>query len=344
MGLPEVEPKGPFIGAEPYELRRALIIIAGSHGYNISSYWLADERLAESEYADQPEVAIPELEENDWGTALYNISQSTGIPFDDIPDALEETYKEEIGEIGRYLQPAENPASHQVRQFTGGWEYEEDTGYFKQTETGRAYVTGEGRSWTLELLLTGQHRQNIATESLCEAKGIADGYLDVAKNPQTKPGAEAFVCIHNPLRPGAMLRKSLDPAVLSRVTEWREPEKLIERVRREEFPSRPSRLGAIFLAPDLESARKWCMLRMYRYLYLVEMQGNAFVTDGEIYTEFIRAFERGDFEGAILFAEQYWSPRFFEWSTPEIVLQGRARVIELVEEVESEWTSRLMRI
>lgn len=109
-------------------------------------------------------------------------------------------------------------------------------------------------------------------------------------------------------------------------------EKIFERVRREEYPDRPSRLGAIYVCPSLKGfcqpgQEDW-ETGQPEYIFEVRVQGKTFTTDGEAFTE---ARMSGNAEIVESWANTYWSstgmPPFF----PEVLVDGTVTVIRRIQ-------------
>ena len=118
-------------------------------------------------------------------------------------------------------------------------------------------------------------------------------------------------------------------------------EEVMEDVRQEEFPERPSRLGAIFLCPALSiCVREWTEDRPY--VFEVEAEGNWFMTSGRTYNNIINRARKlwtkspdvPDFiSDRKLMKEirRYWQGSAFvkAGDLNEVVLQGEAVVVQL---------------
>lgn len=101
-------------------------------------------------------------------------------------------------------------------------------------------------------------------------------------------------------------------------------EEIFERVRREEFPNRPSRIGAKFVCPSLKG---FCRADGYKKVYQVKVSGKAFQTNAEYYTEaFYSARGGASDERLASWARSYWKggrAPFF----PEVIVQGTVTII-----------------
>jgi len=139
----------------------------------------------------------------------------------------------------------------------------------------------------------------------------------------------AYVCIADKVKPGTEITS---------VTWYDDPERqaiedALEGIRQEVAPDAPSRIGAIFLAPDIKAAEGWCGVGEKGNIYEVLMHGKYHIANGETFTEFHVKTHRGDIGGARAWGEDYWkaSPsNMHTWRMPEIVLQGTAHVVRLV--------------
>lgn len=102
-------------------------------------------------------------------------------------------------------------------------------------------------------------------------------------------------------------------------------EKIFERIRQQEFPHRPSRIGAIFLC---DSPVGFCKQKPGKFIHRVEAQGKAFKTNAECYTEaFWTAYRHPEQISTIeSWAREYWGGKSHAPFFPEIVLQGTAQV------------------
>jgi hypothetical protein len=115
-----------------------------------------------------------------------------------------------------------------------------------------------------------------------------------------------------------------------------EIEKTFEKVRKKDFPDRPSRLNAIFLCPNLSG---FCRPNASLHggdIFKVKANGKYFIANGEFFTEAV--FHPTD---TVDYAIAYWtSPGWWydsedtEYSYNEVVLQGEAEVVEKVSEEE----------
>lgn len=124
-------------------------------------------------------------------------------------------------------------------------------------------------------------------------------------------------------------------------------ERLFERVRKEDFPERPSRKGAVFVCSDMTGFckaetkydRKW-----HRFFEVV-VTGTVFYTDAVLFSFGHHAMEdclhfrhtgdsaREDNERAEEYAQEYWrgEPTWMEESRlPELVVQGEVVVVGMV--------------
>jgi hypothetical protein len=105
------------------------------------------------------------------------------------------------------------------------------------------------------------------------------------------------------LRQGTKLRK-MDTSGLHRAR--MKAELVTEEVRSTGYPSRPSRLTSVFVAPTFKSAREWNDTFRARYIYEVKTSGGGFIASGGIFTEIVSsAFDDND-ERAEYYANMYW--------------------------------------
>jgi len=115
--------------------------------------------------------------------------------------------------------------------------------------------------------------------------------------------------------------------------EHKRVEAIFEKVRREQFPNRPSRIGAKFVCPSLKG---WCKPKVVGTgsgsgIYEVSVSGKVFETDSEYYTEAaFAAGSRADDETLSSWAESYWEGRSGAPFFPEVVVQGTVTVIRSV--------------
>jgi len=107
-----------------------------------------------------------------------------------------------------------------------------------------------------------------------------------------------YVSVREPIKLGSKLRPSH--------REEDTTEEFIEKIRKEEFPDKPSRLQAYFIAPDADSAREWNRFLKRKHTYLVNYKGNAHRADGEVYTEVNFKTWDQDFVQAGKYARNYW--------------------------------------
>jgi hypothetical protein len=103
-----------------------------------------------------------------------------------------------------------------------------------------------------------------------------------------------------------------------------EVEEIFEKVRRERFPDRPSRFGAMYVDTDPLN------LGYYGIIYAVEVKGKYFATDQEIFTEACEDFGRGYKSRVYEWAEAYWSGRQGA-SIPEVIVNGEVTVLGLAD-------------
>jgi hypothetical protein len=106
-------------------------------------------------------------------------------------------------------------------------------------------------------------------------------------------------------------------------------EKLADEVRKEKFPSRPSRLKSVFVAPDFEAARKWANTFKTRYIYKVKTSGKSFKTDGTYWTEIAFKTYEGKLDMARSWAESYWEGTSSGGFLPELLVKS-ATIEQLV--------------
>jgi hypothetical protein len=61
-------------------------------------------------------------------------------------------------------------------------------------------------------------------------------------------------------------------------------EEFLEKIRAEKYANRPSRIGCVFVS-EAKSIPAWQNFMKRKYIYEVSCAGNAFQTDGELFTE-----------------------------------------------------------
>lgn len=103
-------------------------------------------------------------------------------------------------------------------------------------------------------------------------------------------------------------------------------ETLLERVRQEKFPHRPSRNGALFvILINQKGENQW--VTKAEYLYEVDIEGDDwFLTDGEYFTNIIL----GNRHNAEYWAEKYWEglQNVNQGSASEIVTHNKVRIVD----------------
>jgi len=141
-------------------------------------------------------------------------------------------------------------------------------------------------------------------------------------------GTKAFVTLpDSDIKPGTVLKPSgfagYDP-------EARDLEILVEKIRKEEYPSRPSRINAVFVAPTEEDARAWQFGARNQAIYRVVIDPSAdfFQTDGATWTEARSKFASKLRETASGFIREYWEGGAMcsSYKLPELIVQGKVTV------------------
>ena len=101
-----------------------------------------------------------------------------------------------------------------------------------------------------------------------------------------------------------------------------------EAVRKEVNPSAPSRIGAIFLSPDIKSAKMWLEDKLFE----VKVEGKYYITNAELWTEAAFRLPRPitSLDDVIkrvwAWASEYWSnPKYI--TIPEAIVDGNAKTI-----------------
>ena len=113
----------------------------------------------------------------------------------------------------------------------------------------------------------------------------------------------------------------------------KDAELFTEEIRKEKYPSRPSRLTSVFVAPTFEAAREWQQTFRTRYIYKVKVSGRGFQTDGTYWTEIAFKVYEGNLEWAASWAESYWEGSSSGF-LPELLVKS-AKIERLVWELGS---------
>jgi len=138
--------------------------------------------------------------------------------------------------------------------------------------------------------------------------------------------------------------------------EWHE--EYVEKIRREDFPNKPPRIGSVFVCPDFVSCVKWADWKYGRNqpIYKVSISGKTHLTDANSYNQVGWAIadakhyrSRGDEntaavkdEVALQAARDYWTgwedfkglQSVDSMGDPEIIVRGTVTVLEPVSEEE----------
>ncbi len=101
-------------------------------------------------------------------------------------------------------------------------------------------------------------------------------------------------------------------------------ENFLEGVRQVEFSQKPSRMSAIFLAPQLSVAKEWCGLLGGGPIYKALAIGNIHEADGEVYTDIDTYL--GEIP-SLEYARSYWSGEKPFGRLIELVVNGRVQII-----------------
>jgi len=110
-------------------------------------------------------------------------------------------------------------------------------------------------------------------------------------------------------------------------------ELFMEKIRKKDFPDKPSRLNAYFLAPDWHSAKAWRkLLDSKTHTYLVKYKGNDLLADGDLYTEVYFKVVNSHPSIAKSYTEQYWQGMMVS-NLKEIVVAKDGEV-EIIREVD----------
>lgn len=109
-------------------------------------------------------------------------------------------------------------------------------------------------------------------------------------------------------------------------------EVILEMVRLQEFLDRPSRLSCLYAARNIEEALKWKQIfdsynRNTLQIVQVSFDGNCFEGDGDL----LPSLSGEPFSVKILQAQAYWRANK-ESTLPEVLIDGRIEVTEIVEE------------
>jgi len=97
----------------------------------------------------------------------------------------------------------------------------------------------------------------------------------------------------------------------------------MEKIRQEDFPNKPSRIGSIFVCPSLSG---FCAKQPGKPVYEVEVKGKTFLTDGGAFSDAIASIDPDE---RIAQARNYWRGVSKPY-LPEVLVQGTVRVIRRV--------------
>jgi len=139
-----------------------------------------------------------------------------------------------------------------------------------------------------------------------------------------------FYCCSYPLRANSIVEKG-NWGRICRLEKEIPLEKTFERIRRQEFPGRPSRFECMFLCPTLENARFFLSQNPRRYdlIYEVELvnsNSNIFETDWTLVNRKLLDTEAKR-ENA---ARKYWNPKPVDELRREILADSAVRILRLV--------------
>ncbi len=85
---------------------------------------------------------------------------------------------------------------------------------------------------------------------------------------------------------GDWQKPATDPKEYPSAPLWPALEGVFERQRAKKYPDRPSRIGALYVAKGLQSAREWKKLLHKPYLYNIEIiTGTPYLTDGSSWSD-----------------------------------------------------------
>jgi len=104
-------------------------------------------------------------------------------------------------------------------------------------------------------------------------------------------------------------------------------EKFVEKIRKEKFSDKPSRIGAIFVSPTLKAVKNW-KFHGGDFIYKVEIDGNYHIADGEIYTNIDTDLDDGNMELAEKDTIKYWQGKLPYKRLIEIIIQGKVKILE----------------
>jgi len=108
-------------------------------------------------------------------------------------------------------------------------------------------------------------------------------------------------------------------------------EAIFEEVRKQEAPSRPSRLGAKYVCRKQEGFCSTSNWRAEGGVYQVDVKGKKFIANPEAYTEARIAARDGDWERVREWASQYWREGMSYPFSEEIVVDGTVTVLRRVD-------------
>ena len=109
-------------------------------------------------------------------------------------------------------------------------------------------------------------------------------------------------------------------------------ETITEMIRLKYFPEYPSRLSCLYAARDFDEVLRWMDVfesyhRKVLQIVKIDTDGTYFVGDGDL----LPTNDATSFEKKIAQAMKYWSG-FHEGVLPEVLLNGKIRVIEIVKD------------
>jgi len=124
------------------------------------------------------------------------------------------------------------------------------------------------------------------------------------------------------------------------VRDFEEIEDEIEAVREEEYPDRPSRIGNVFVFPNVHSAATWAKVRTgndVRHVYQVEVTGKVFYTNLEYFTEIAMSVRThpDDKKRRWDWIDAYWEgtgvSKKDRHSTTEAIVDGTVKIVKKID-------------
>ena len=112
---------------------------------------------------------------------------------------------------------------------------------------------------------------------------------------------------------------------LKRKLSTNETEVFAEKIRKEKYPGKPSRIGALFVAPTFAAAKEWAFHG--GTVYKVKITGKVHLADGEVWTDIDTAIEDNDLKLAEKYAIQYWKGEKPFNRLLEYIIDGKVEIL-----------------